>query len=112
MDTRESSAPLAHPSTDDHDATVETHYSGLECPVSSETDTLKGRSSSPCEANPKELFTEARSRWILRTSPSRSSKKLAKKGLKLAHFGYALSYSVGYKAMVQRAFSEEITQCC
>ena len=35
MDTRESSAPCAHPSTDDHqDDTVEAHYSGLErlCP--------------------------------------------------------------------------------
>ena len=31
MDTRESSAP-AHPSTEDHDDTVEAHYSGLERP--------------------------------------------------------------------------------
>jgi hypothetical protein len=30
VDTRESSAPHAHPSTDDHDDTVEAHYSGLE----------------------------------------------------------------------------------
>jgi hypothetical protein len=30
MDTTESSAPHAHPSTDDHDDTVEAHYSGLE----------------------------------------------------------------------------------
>jgi hypothetical protein len=30
VDTKESSAPHAHPSTDDHDDTVETHYSGLE----------------------------------------------------------------------------------
>jgi hypothetical protein len=31
MDTAESSAPYAHPSTtEDHDDTVETHYSGLE----------------------------------------------------------------------------------
>ena len=30
MDTAESSAPHAHPSTEDHDDTVETHYSGLE----------------------------------------------------------------------------------
>jgi hypothetical protein len=30
MDTKESSAPHAHPSTDDHDDTVEAHYSGLE----------------------------------------------------------------------------------
>jgi hypothetical protein len=29
MDTTESSAP-AHPSTEDHDDTVEAHYSGLE----------------------------------------------------------------------------------
>jgi hypothetical protein len=32
MDTTESSAPHAHPSTDDHDDTVEAHYSGLERP--------------------------------------------------------------------------------
>ena len=33
MDTAESSAPHAHPSTDDHDETVEAHYySGLERP--------------------------------------------------------------------------------
>jgi hypothetical protein len=33
MDTTESSAPHAHPSTDDHDETVEAHYySGLERP--------------------------------------------------------------------------------
>jgi hypothetical protein len=30
MDTPESSALHAHPSTEDHDDTVETHYSGLE----------------------------------------------------------------------------------
>src|SRR5215216_8210440 len=30
MDTRESSAPGAHPSTEDGDDTVEAHYSGLE----------------------------------------------------------------------------------
>ena len=30
MDTTESSAPHAHPSTDDHDDTVVAHYSGLE----------------------------------------------------------------------------------
>ena len=30
MDTTESSAPHAHPSAEDHDATVEAHYSGLE----------------------------------------------------------------------------------
>ena len=30
MDTRESSAPHAHPSTEEHDDTVEAHYSGLE----------------------------------------------------------------------------------
>ena len=30
---------------------------------------------------------------------------------KLAHLGYALSYSVGYKAMVQRAFSERLKEC-
>jgi hypothetical protein len=29
MDTRESSAPHAHPSTEDHDDTLEAHYSGL-----------------------------------------------------------------------------------
>ena len=28
----ESSAPRAHPSTEDHDDTVEAHYSGLERP--------------------------------------------------------------------------------
>ena len=32
MDTTESSAPHAHPSTDDHDDTVETHYACLERP--------------------------------------------------------------------------------
>jgi hypothetical protein len=32
MDTTESSAPNAQPSTEDHDDTVETHYSGLERP--------------------------------------------------------------------------------
>ena len=32
MDTAESSAPHAHPSTDDHDDTVEAHYSCLERP--------------------------------------------------------------------------------
>jgi hypothetical protein len=31
MDTTESSAPYAHPSTDDHD-TVEAHYASLERP--------------------------------------------------------------------------------
>ena len=30
MDTAESSAPCAHPSTDDRDETVEVRYSGLE----------------------------------------------------------------------------------
>ena len=30
MDTAESSAPCEHPSTEDHDDTVEAHYSGLE----------------------------------------------------------------------------------
>jgi len=30
MDTRESSAPCAHPSTEDQDDTVEAHYSGLK----------------------------------------------------------------------------------
>jgi hypothetical protein len=30
MDTPESSAPHAHPSTEDHDDTVEAHYSALE----------------------------------------------------------------------------------
>jgi hypothetical protein len=30
MDTTESSAPHAHPSTEDHDDTVEAHYTGLE----------------------------------------------------------------------------------
>ena len=30
MDTGESSAPCARPSTEDHDDTVEAHYSGLE----------------------------------------------------------------------------------
>ena len=30
MDTTESSAPHAHPSTEDHDDIVEAHYSGLE----------------------------------------------------------------------------------
>jgi hypothetical protein len=30
MDTTESSAPHAHPSTDDHDDTVEAHYASLE----------------------------------------------------------------------------------
>jgi hypothetical protein len=32
VDSRESSAPHAHPSTEDHDDTVEAHYSCLECP--------------------------------------------------------------------------------
>jgi hypothetical protein len=32
MDTTESSTPQAHPSTDDHDDTVETHYACLERP--------------------------------------------------------------------------------
>ena len=32
MDTKESSAPHAHPSTDDHDDTVEAHYASLERP--------------------------------------------------------------------------------
>jgi hypothetical protein len=30
VDTRESSAPQAHPSTDDHDDTLEAHYASLE----------------------------------------------------------------------------------
>jgi hypothetical protein len=30
VDTTESSAPHAHPSTDDHDDTLEAHYSDLE----------------------------------------------------------------------------------
>ena len=30
MDTAESSAPHAHPSTEDHDDTIEAHYSCLE----------------------------------------------------------------------------------
>ena len=30
MDTAESSAPCAHPSTEDHDGTVKVHYSSLE----------------------------------------------------------------------------------
>ena len=30
MDTAESSAPCAHPSIEEHDDTVEAHYSGLE----------------------------------------------------------------------------------
>jgi hypothetical protein len=30
VDTRESSAPQAHPSTEDHDDTVEVHYASLE----------------------------------------------------------------------------------
>jgi hypothetical protein len=30
VDTAESSAPHAHPSTEDHDDPVEAHYSGLE----------------------------------------------------------------------------------
>jgi hypothetical protein len=30
VDTAESSAPHAHPSTEDHDDTVEAHYSALE----------------------------------------------------------------------------------
>jgi hypothetical protein len=30
MDTTESSAPHAHPSTEEHDDTVEAHYSDLE----------------------------------------------------------------------------------
>ena len=32
MDTTESSASHAHPSTEDHDDTVEAHYACLECP--------------------------------------------------------------------------------
>jgi hypothetical protein len=32
VDTRESSAPHAHPSTEDHDDTVEAHYACLERP--------------------------------------------------------------------------------
>jgi hypothetical protein len=32
MDTKESSAPHAHPSTEDHDDTVEAHYACLERP--------------------------------------------------------------------------------
>jgi hypothetical protein len=31
MDNGESGAPRAHPSTEDHDDTVEAHYSCLEC---------------------------------------------------------------------------------
>jgi hypothetical protein len=30
VDSRESSAPYAHPSTEEHDDTVEAHYAGLE----------------------------------------------------------------------------------
>jgi hypothetical protein len=30
VDTAESSAPQAHPSTENHDDTVEAHYSGLD----------------------------------------------------------------------------------
>jgi hypothetical protein len=40
---------------------------------------------------------------------------LAASGLfssKVAHLGYALSYSLGFKGMVQRTFSEQLTQCC
>jgi hypothetical protein len=32
MDTTEFSAPYAHPSTEDHDDTVEAHYASLERP--------------------------------------------------------------------------------
>jgi hypothetical protein len=32
MDTTQSSAPHAHPSTEDHDDTVEAHYASLERP--------------------------------------------------------------------------------
>ena len=32
MDTTESSAPYAHPSTEEHDDTVEAHYASLERP--------------------------------------------------------------------------------
>jgi hypothetical protein len=32
MDTPESSAPRAHPPTEDHDDTVEAHYASLERP--------------------------------------------------------------------------------
>src|SRR3712207_9452437 len=32
VDTRESSAPQAHPSTEDHDDTLEAHYACLERP--------------------------------------------------------------------------------
>src|SRR5215208_4860219 len=32
MDTPESSAPHAHPSTEDHDDTIEAHYASLERP--------------------------------------------------------------------------------
>ena len=32
MDTRESSAPRAHPSTEEQDDTIEAHYSSLERP--------------------------------------------------------------------------------
>ena len=32
MATQKSSAPHAHPSTEEHDDTVEAHYSGLERP--------------------------------------------------------------------------------
>jgi hypothetical protein len=32
VDTRESSAPHAHPPTEERDETVEAHYACLECP--------------------------------------------------------------------------------
>ena len=32
MDTTESSAPHAHPSSEDHDDTLEAYYACLECP--------------------------------------------------------------------------------
>jgi hypothetical protein len=54
MDTTESSAPHAHPSTEDHDDTVEAHYSCLERPcacidgwVSSATWTRTARREKP-----------------------------------------------------------------
>src|SRR5215203_5873678 len=58
MDTEESSAPHAHPSTEEHDDTVEAHYACLERPtpawtagcslaaLSSPSTTLMARSSS------------------------------------------------------------------
>src|SRR5687767_14746894 len=93
MDTTESSAPHAHPSIEDHDDTVEAHYSCLERPcacidgwvflgrvVESEHD-LEARSSSTsaCSAaaariadSPDCLCSYHRSRG-LRTDPLRYS---------------------------------------